>query len=213
LIKRIILCLLALMTAAMVLSGCQAQPSNESASLANASAIPAPQNDSLNSSGALTISDMKENATYENAQHKFSMTYPADWTAQEPDANDQGIVAGFLAPGEDMNNPTTYLLVQIEALPSSQKVTLPQYSQAVVKYLKEAAPGVEIRTENDMSISGNEGHAIEYSLASDNTTFRVLKAWTLIGENAYAFTFNAPEDRYDAFAGEIGKIIGSLKVI
>ncbi len=41
-------------------------------------------------------------------------------------------------------------------------------------------------------------------------TFRVLKAWTLREEKAYAFTYNTPDDRYDESAGDISKMIGSL---
>lgn len=209
--KPTILCLLTLMTAAMM-SGCQAQSSNESASLADASATEQLQNDTVNASAPLALSDMLELMAYENAENGFSMAYPADWTAQDAEPNDQGMVAGFLAPGEDMNNPVTYLLVQIEALPSGQSVTLEQYSQAVINYLKDVAPTIKILTEGDISIAGHSGHAIVYNLESDNAAFRVLKAWTLIGDKAYAFTYNAPDDRYEEFAGDISKMIASLKV-
>lgn len=71
---------------------------------------------------------------------------------------------------------------------------------------------IKILTEGDISIAGHSGHAIVYNLESDNAAFRVLKAWTLIGDKAYAFTYNAPDDRYEEFAGDISKMIASLKV-
>jgi len=176
----------------------------------NSDKAQSPQNETLNTSGALRLSDMNEMQLYENVQYGFGMSHPINWIVQEPDANDQGIVVGFLAPGEDVNSPATYLLVQIEKLPSGQKITLEQYGQAVQRNLKVAAPDLKILTESDISIGGQPGHAIVYNLASQDVTFRVLKAWTLREENAYAFTYNAPDDRYDEFAGDISKMIGSL---
>lgn len=176
----------------------------------NSAKVQSPQNETLNASGALRLSDMNEMLLYENVQYGFGMSHPINWIVQEPDANDQGIVVGFLAPGEDVNSPATYLLVQIEKLPSGQKITLEQYGQAVQRNLKAAMPDLKILTESDISIGGQPGHAIVYNLASQDVTFRVLKAWTLRGEKAYAFTYNAPDDRYDESAGDISKMIGSL---
>lgn len=165
---------------------------------------------SLDTSGALRLSGMNEMQLYENAQWGFALSYPMNWISMEPDENDQGIVVGFLAPGEDVNNPFVYLLVQIETLPSGQNITLEQYSQAVKGNLKAAIPDLKILTESSISVSGQPGHAIVYPLVSDDATFRVLKAWTLRGENAYVFTYNAPNDRYDEFAGDISNMIKSL---
>lgn len=169
------------------------------------------QSEPVDTSGALGLSDLEEMQLYENAQYGFQLSYPAGWTGTEPDANDEGVVAGFLAPGEDMDNPVIYLLVQIEALPSGQKVTLDQYGQAVQTALKSNRPDLEIETEGDISVGGQPGHAIVYGLESEDEAFRVLKAWTLSGEYAIVFTYNAPHDRYDEYADEISKIIGSLE--
>lgn len=147
---------------------------------------------------------------YENTQYVFGMSYPINWIAQELDANDQGIVVGFLAPGENVNSTTIYLVVQIEMLPSGQKTTLEQYGQGVQRNLKATMPDLKILTEGDILIGGQPGHSIVYNLASQDVTFKVLKAWTLRGEEAYAFTYNAPDDRYDEFSGDISKMIGSL---
>lgn len=166
----------------------------------------------LDTSGALRLSGMNEMQLYENDLLGFAMSYPKGWSFMEPDENDQGIVVGFLAPGEDVNNPSIYLLVQIETLPSGQNITLEQYSQAVQGNLKAAIPDLEILTESSISVSGHPGHAIVYSLVSEGATFRVLKAWTLRGDDAYVFTYNAPYDSYDEFAGDVRKMINSLNV-
>ena len=50
-----------------------------------------------------------------------------------------------------------------------------------------------------------------YNLESENTTVRVLKAWTVVGEGAYVFTYNAPDELYDQFAADVADIIDSFK--
>lgn len=165
----------------------------------------------VDTSGALSLSDLEEMKLYENSQYGFKLSHPADWTGIEPDANDEGVVAGFLAPGEDMDNPVIYLLVQIEALPSDQEVTLDQYGQAVQTALKSNRPDLEIETEGDIDLGGQPGRAIVYSLKGGDEPFRVLKAWTLNEEYAVIITYSAPDSSYDQFAGDISKMIGSFE--
>lgn len=169
------------------------------------------QSEPLNTSGALSLSDLKEMQLYENAQYGFEISYPADWTAQELEPNEEGIIAGFLAPGEDMDNPTVYLLLQNIELPAGEGMTLEQYSQATLSILQEVVPDLEILTESDITIGEMPGHAIVYNLESEDMTFRVLKAWTVIGEDAYVFTYNAPDELYDQFAADAADMIDSFK--
>lgn len=165
----------------------------------------------LDTSHAIGLSDLNEMQLYENTENDFKMSYPSNWIAQEPDPNDQGVVVGFLAPGEDVNNAAIYLFVQIEKLPSGQKITLGQYGEAVQRSLKAVIPDLKILTEGNVSIDGQPGYAIVYNLGRGDITYRVFKAWTLHGENAYGFTYNAPEDRYGLFAEDVRKMIVSLK--
>ena len=103
--------------------------------------------------------------------------------------------------------------MQIEKLPVGQIISLEQYSQAVLNSLKTALPDLNILTESDISIGGQPGHAVVYNLVSEGSTYRVLKAWVIQGAKKHtAFTYNAPNDRYEAFAGDASTIIGSLKV-
>jgi hypothetical protein len=202
--------LLTLLALSISLAVCYAQSYPTLASSVDSGNSNGSQNEPLNKSGALSLSAMEEMLLYENKEYGFSLSYPSTWIVQEPDPNDKGIVAGFLAPGEDMNNPAIYIYVQIETLPIGQKITLEQYSQAVTGNLKAAASNLEILTDSDISIGGQPGHAIAYNLNSQGIVFRVLKAWTLKDETAYVFTYNAPNDRYEEFAGDASKIIGSL---
>lgn len=167
------------------------------------------QSEPLNTSGALALSDLDEWLYYENFDYGLELYYPADWIEQEAEPNDQGMIVGFLAPGEDVDNPMVYLVLQNEELPAGQDVTLEEYSQDALGSLNEM-PDLQILTESDITINEVPAHAIVYSLESEGVTFRVLNAWTVIDEYAYIFTYNAPDEVYDQFAGDVADIIDSF---
>jgi len=192
----------------LFLSAVLAQPCPAPASMAsqqNTDQVP------VNTSCALGLSDLKEMHLYENVQNGFSLSYPAGWIAKEADPNEEGLVVGFLAPGEDVNAPEVYVFLQIEKMPAEQKVTLEQYTQSALNNLKKAQPNHAIQNETEISIGDSPGHAIAYNLSSSGVEYDVAKAWTVKGDKAFIFTYNAPSDRYDEFAGDADKIIGSLK--
>ena len=166
----------------------------------------------MDTAGAVGLADMNELYQYENSEYDFSVTYPSSWMAEDADENDMGIVAGFLAPGDDMDNPSTYVTMQVEALPAGMNLTLEQYGQAALSSLKEAMPDLQILEESDIAIGEKVGHAIVYDLNSDGMDFKVLKAWMVDGDAAYIMTYNAPADQYDEFAKDASTIIGSLVV-
>ena len=91
----------------------------DSAEAPGAGSVPA-QSEPLNTTGALSLSEMNEMLLYENSQYGIGLSYPADWIAQEPEPNDAGIIVGFMAPEENIDDPTVYLLVQNEELPAGQ---------------------------------------------------------------------------------------------
>ena len=170
------------------------------------------QDETVDTTGAVGLADMNELYQYENSEYDFSVTYPSSWIAEDADENDMGIVAGFLAPGDDMDNPSTYVTMQVEALPAGMNLTLEQYGQAALSSLKEALPDLQILEESDIAIGQKVGHAIVYDLNSDGMDFKVLKAWMVDGDEAYIMTYNAPADQYDEFAKDASTIIGSLVV-
>jgi serine/threonine-protein kinase len=170
------------------------------------------QDEPVDTTGAVGLADMNELYQYENSEYDFSVTYPSSWMAEDADENDMGIVAGFLAPGDDMDNPSTYVTMQVEALPAGMNLTLEQYGQAAMSSLKEALPDLQILEESDIAIGQKVGHAIVYDLNSDGMDFKVLKAWMVEGDEAYIMTYNAPADQYDEFAKDASTIIGSLVV-
>jgi hypothetical protein len=120
-------------------------------------------------------------------------------------------VAGFLAPGEDMEIPEIYMLVQVDDLQAGQKVSLDQYTQALMEALNEEASQIKILTESGITLGNLPGHAIVYNLESDGVSFRVLKAWAVAGDRAYIFTYNAPDDRYEEFSADISSMLKSFQ--
>lgn len=205
--------LLALLAVAHLISGCSAQNSSVPLSLETQVNVSDPQDESLNTSGAVGLSDLKEMVLYKNAENNFRISYPTEWIAQEAGANDLGLVAGFLAPGEDMNSSSIYITLQVEALPEGMNLTLAQYSKAALSNLLEALPELQILAESDIPMGEQPGHAVVYNLMSDGAEYKVLRAWTVRQDAAYIFTYNAPVDRYDEFAKDASKIIGSLAVV
>lgn len=170
------------------------------------------QDEAVDTTGAVGLADMNKLYQYENLEYDFTVTYPSSWMAEDADENDMGIVAGFLAPGDDMDNPSTYVTMQVEALPAGMNLTLEQYGQAALSSLKEALPDLQILEESDIAIGEKVGHAIVYDLSGDGMDFKVIKAWMVQGDAAYIMTYNAPADRYDEFAKDASTIIGSLVV-
>ena len=209
-VRIILVGLLALLALALSLSGSCAQPCPAPESQATSASAIGSQNEPLNTSGALSLSDMAEKLLYENSENGVSITYPSGWLAEEPDANDEGIIVGFLAPGQDVNSPEVYVFLQMEMLPAGQEITLEQYGQAALSNLQAAKPDLKVLTESDIPVGGQPGHAIVYELDSEGESYRVLKAWSVQGDAAYIFTYNAPVDRYEEFAREASQIIGSL---
>ncbi len=97
--RNLLLGLLVLLAFSLSLSGCYAQCCGAPASQESPAKTNDSQNEPLNTSGAVGLSDLKEMQLYENAENDFSVTYPSGWIAEDADANDLGLVAGFLAPG------------------------------------------------------------------------------------------------------------------
>jgi hypothetical protein len=165
----------------------------------------------VDTSGAVGLSDLDEMLLYENSQYGFSVSYPSDWTAQEPDPNELGIVAGFLAPGESIDDPLNYVTVQIEDLPSG--TTLRGYTQAVLANLRSSYPDFELLAEGEMIISEEPAHVIAYGVTVDETAYQVLLAYTIKDDRAHIITYYALADSYAEFEDAAKMMINSFILI
>jgi hypothetical protein len=188
-----------------------------SSAAASAQTCPAPSQGSseidepVDTSCALGLSDLQELLLYENPQYGFSVSYPSDWTAEEPDPNELGIVAGFLAPGESIDDPLNYVTVQIEDLPAG--TTLSGYTQAVLANLRSSYPDFQLLAERAMIISEEPAHVIAYGLTVDQTAYQVLLAYTIKDEKAYIITYYALADKYAEFEDAAKMMINSFSLI
>ena len=171
------------------------------------------QNESLNTSDALGLSDMRAMQLYENAEYGFSISYPSGWIAKEPDPNELGIVAGFLAPGETIDNPQNYVTLQIEEMPLNQEITLEQYTNSVLRNLKGSYPDFKSLAEGDMLLSKQPAHVLAYSVTLDQIPYQVLLAYTLKEDKAYIATYYALEDSYVQYEDDAKEMINSFKFL
>lgn len=165
----------------------------------------------VDTSGAVGLSELDEMLLYENSQYGFSVSYPSDWSAEEPDPNELGIVAGFLAPGESIDDPLNYVTVQIEDLPTG--TTLSEYTQAVLTNLQSSYPDFQLLAEGEMIISEVPAHVIAYGVTVDLTAHQVLLAYTIKDDRAYIITYYALADRYAEFEDAAKMMINSFSLI
>ncbi|UEC43637.1 MAG: conserved exported protein of unknown function [Methanothrix sp.] len=159
-------------------------------------------------SGALSLSDLGEMLLYENGEHGFSVAYPSSWRAEEPDPNDLGVVVGFLAPDEDIDDPKNYVTVQFEVLPAG--LTLEGYTEAILTNLRGSYPDFELLAEADMKISDGPGHVIAYGVTVEGTAYQVLLAYTIRGDKAYIITYYALAESYAQFEDDAKRMINSF---
>jgi len=208
---KVSLGLLAILASTLYLSGCFAQ---SSFSPTNASLVQVPdlQDEPLNTSGAVGLAGMQEKLLYENMTYGFKIVYPKDWTVQEAEPNSMGLVAGFLAPGEDMDNPMDYVTVQIENLPPEQKIILDEYTESILKNLKSTYPDFQILSEDDMIMSGETAHVIAYSVTDQQSPYQIILAYVIRDNRAYIITYYARAEKYSNFENAAKEMINSFEL-
>lgn len=197
----------------LIIPACCGQNSSVNSSMPCAECSSAASGEPTNSSGAGSPSGQPEMRLYENALYGITVAYPSGWRVEDAEENDLGIVAGFLAPGEDAASPKVYVTMQVEALPADTNLTIEQFTQETYGSLKVALPDLQVEEESDIFMGDSPGHAIVYNLESDGMQFTVLKAWTILRGHACIMTYNAPSDRFDAFFRDASQIISSLSQV
>lgn len=208
---KVSLGLIAILASTLYISGCCAQSSSLPT---NASLVQVPdlQDEPLNTSGAVGLAGMQEKTLYENTTYGFMITYPNDWTMQEAEPNNMGLVAGFLAPDEDMDNPMVYVTVQIEDLPPEQNITLNEYTESILKNLESTYPDFQILTEGDMIMSGETAHVIAYSVTDQQTPYQILLAYVIRDNRAYIITYYALAEKYSNLENAAKEMINSFEL-
>jgi hypothetical protein len=155
---------------------------------------------------------MQEKMLYENPTYGFMITYPNDWTMKEAGPNSMGLVAGFLPPGEDMDNPMDYVTVQIEDLPPEQKITLGEYTGSIFNNLESTYPDFQILSEGDMIMSGAPAHVIAYSATDEQTPYQIMLAYAIRDNRAYIITYYALAEKYSNLENAAKEMINSFEL-
>jgi serine/threonine-protein kinase len=147
---------------------------------------------------------------YENSTYGFSMSYPAGWIVKEAEPNSMGMVVGFLAPGGDINNPTNYITVQIENLPSSQKIALDEYTSAVISNLESSYKDFKLLTTKNLTLGNLPGKELLYTIDNVGTPYEILLQYTIKDNKAYVLTYYAQEDSYAQLEDGAREILSSF---
>jgi hypothetical protein len=133
---------------------------------------------------------------YENSTYGFSMSYPAGWIVQEAEPNSMDMVVGFLAPGEDINNPANYVTAQIENLPASQKIALNEYTSAVISSVKSSYKDFKLLATKDLTLGDLPGKELLYTIDNKGAPYEILLQYAIKDNKAYVLTYYAQEDSY-----------------
>jgi hypothetical protein len=128
----------------------------------------------------------------------------------EAGPNSMNMVVGFLPPGEDMNNPQDYAVVQVENLPSKVAITVDQYVKAVTDNLKKSYSDFNLLSAKDIMISGLPGKELSYTMSSDHSDYHNLLAFTIKNNKAYTITLDSLYDKYSVFESSAEGMINSL---
>jgi len=148
--------------------------------------------------------------TYEHSGEKIKIKYPLGWEIQE---GILGSVVIFNSDKEGENDRFQENLSVIVQDLGGQKITLEQYSAAVVNQIKHIIPSDQIMEAGTMTLSGNKGQKIVCRVAQGGFRLKLLQIWTIQGQKAYMITFTAEEDKYLKYQGVVQKMIKSFKIL
>jgi hypothetical protein len=153
--------------------------------------------------------------TYVNSTYGIIMQYPSDWKKVEPSQFSQtsniNIVVGFVSPKESASSrsPPTALSVGIQNLLNSQSITLDQYSNAQINFIKEHGSVLE---SNTITLKGDNtlAHRIVYINSEGQ---KIMQVWTIKADKAYHITYATDETIYSDYLPAVQKMIDSFEIV
>ena len=164
-------------------------------------------NDASGFEKAENESDLREYWSYENHEFRFALRFPDDWMDQDADSNNAGMIVGFLAPGEDPDRPSCFVVVQYEDLPRTY--SLNQYAEASLQSLKGDHPDINIIEDREVTIS--DLPAREWVYRVDQGEYLVLQRIVVKDQRAFVITFNSLSERYAQLEGDAREMIDSFE--
>jgi len=151
-------------------------------------------------------SDPREYWSYENHEFGFTLRFPDDWKDQDADSNSAGMIVGFLAPGEDVDGPNCFVVVQYEDLPKPYSVD--QYAKASLQSLKGDHPDINIIEDREVTISNLPARELVYKVDQDE--YQVLQRIVVKDQRAFVITFNSLSEKYPQLEGDAREMIDSF---
>ena len=154
--------------------------------------------------------------TYVNSIYGIIMQYPSDWKKVEPGQFSQtdnfNIVVGYLSPKESASyrSPPAALSVGIQNLPNSQSITLDQYSDAQINFIREQASVLESNTTTLKGDNNTLAHRIVYINSEGQ---KIMQVWTIKGDKAYHITYATNQTRYYDYLPPVQKMIDSFEIL
>jgi hypothetical protein len=153
--------------------------------------------------------------TYENSTYGILMQYPSDWKNVDPgqfsQTNNFNIIVGFLSPkSASYQSSPAALSVGIQNLLNSQSVTLDQYSDAQINFIREQASVLE---SNTITLKGDNNTLAHKIVYINNEGQKIMQVWTIKGNKSYHITYAADADRYSDYLPSVQKMIGSFEIV
>ena len=148
----------------------------------------------------------KTELPFDDPINGINLQYPSSWAkaqlGQPPRANVDFIAAFFHQ--QNRNDSISRIGVASQQL-ASQDVTLQQYTTNQLKAIERAnATGIQ---DENTKIGGNAAHSAVFNL---NGT-KVMQIWTLKGDKAYIFAYQATPSEFPKELDNFEKIANSLK--
>ncbi len=131
----------------------------------------------------------------------FSINLPAGW---KQTAAAMGAPAMAVSANENLNDPAaqkinfrSYFAVSYDTF---QGKTMNEYVQTVKDALKQTIPSVVFTKDQDMTINGKSGHALEEELTQQGVNFKILMV--IIsgkGDDLWGISFNTTKSGWDGY--------------
>lgn len=163
---------------------------------------------------------------YTNPSHGFSIDYPSDWEVTEitsdPDLSDPGFrIVEFYSPSILRCN-TDSQCVYVRARVTIDVDETPFTDELEEYYVKDVArittaSGVEItRKQAKIELSKTKAYSFDYIGTDEYGGIKVMRAYTLIGDNGYIVTYTAHSpkneevDMFDQYYNDVQHMMDSF---
>lgn len=148
--------------------------------------------------------------TYVNYAQRIKIHYPVAWIMQE---EVMGAVVTFNSAQEGANDRFQENVSIIIQDLGEQKVTLKQYTEAVIGQLPRIMPGLNLIESKPIILSKNPAHKIICTAQQAEFRLKILQVWTIKDNRTYMLTFTAEEGKYPKFDKTVEKMLKTFKIM